>query len=197
LWAAGTTQLKHLTQDFEYADSWAVDAHKTLNLPYDSGILLCRDQEALINSLHISGSYLVQGDNRDGMFYTPEMSKRARIIELWAAMKYLGKSGIDELVVQLHQRAKQFANEIEQIEGFEVLNEVIFNQVIIKCPNDDITQHVMNIVQELRECWAGGSTWKSEKVIRISVCSWATTINDITESVRSFKKAIEIHLSKS
>lgn len=197
LWAAGTKQLKHLTIGFENADSWAVDAHKTLNLPYDSGILLCRHEEALISSLHMSGGYLIKGKDRDGMFYTPEMSKRARVIELWAAMKHLGKNGIDELVFQLHERAKQFSNEISQVKGFEVLNEVVFNQVIVKCKDDNLTQKVTQTIQELRECWIGGSVWKEKKVIRISVCSWATTVDDIQRSVYSFKKALEISLAES
>ena len=189
LWAAATNSLRHLTDGIELANSWAVDGHKTLNTPYDSGIALCDDPEAMVSALHMSGSYIVLSKERDGMFYTPEMSRRARVIELWAAMKYLGKNGINELVEGLHSRALQFADELADMEGFNVVNEVVFNQVLVQCPSDELTSSVISRIQELRECWVGGSVWKGKKVIRISVCSWATTDEDIKRSARSFAKA--------
>jgi glutamate/tyrosine decarboxylase-like PLP-dependent enzyme len=188
LWAAGSAQLKHLTAGIEKADSWSVDGHKTLNTPYDCGIVLCKDKEALISALQATGSYIVYGENRDGMLYTPEMSRRARVVELWAAMKYLGKHGIDELVYGLHERAKQFAKELSE-NGFHILNDVVFNQVLVACNSDSETEETLKNLQELRECWCGGSTWFNKKVIRISVCSWATTEEDVTRSVLSFVKA--------
>ena len=96
LWAAGCRNLRHLTKGIENANSWSVDGHKTLNTPYDNGVLLCNDKEALIQALQASGSYIVYTENRDGMLYTPEMSRRARAIELWACLKYLGKEGVNE-----------------------------------------------------------------------------------------------------
>lgn len=188
LWAGATERMRALTQGLEHAHSWALDAHKTLNTPYDSGILLCADQEALTAALHMSGGYIIEG-SRDGMFFTPEMSRRARVVELWATLKYLGKQGIDELVWNLHQRAQQFASEISKIEGFEVLNEVVFNQVVVACASDQLTDLTIKNIQELRDCWVGGSTWKNRKVIRVSICSWATTPKDISRSVKSFEKA--------
>ena len=98
----------------EKAQSWSVDGHKTLNTPYDNGILLCADQEALVAALQASGSYLAYSEHRDGMLYTPEMSRRARVIELWATLKYLGSEGVDELVFGLHERAVQFATELKE-----------------------------------------------------------------------------------
>ncbi len=187
LWAGAVASLKHQTKGMEKANSWAVDGHKTLNTPYDSGIVLCEDKEALVSALHMAGSYLVVAE-RDGMFYTPEMSRRARIIELWAVMKYLGKSGIDEMILGMHQRTLQFAEEFEA-NGFEVLNDVVFNQVMIRCKTDDLTVKTMENVQESGECWAGGSVWDGRKVIRISVCSWATTSEDVTRSVTAFVTA--------
>ncbi len=187
LWAGAVASLKHQTKGMEKANSWAVDGHKTLNTPYDSGIVLCEDKEALVSALHMAGSYLVVAE-RDGMFYTPEMSRRARIIELWAVMKYLGKSGIDEMILGMHQRTLQFAEEFEA-NGFEVLNDVVFNQVMIRCKTDDLTVKTMQNVQESGECWAGGSVWDGRKVIRISVCSWATTSEDVTRSVTAFVTA--------
>ena len=190
LWAGAVKKLNHLTAGIEYANSWAVDGHKTLNTPYDSGIILCNDKEALTSSLHMSGGYLVLSNDRDGMFYTPEMSRRARIIELWATLKYLGTSGIDQMVLGLHQRAKQFEAELSTIQGFSIMNDVAFNQVVVSCATDDITTQVIQEIQRERVCWVGGSTWKGKKVIRISVCSWATTEQDVTLSVKSFKSAL-------
>ena len=192
LWAGATERLKHLTKDYEFANSWAVDGHKTLNTPYDSGIIFCRDKEALVSSLHMSGSYIIKGNQRDGMYFTPEMSRRARIIELWATLKYLGREGIDQMVYGLHERAKQFAKMLNLAEGFEIVNDVVFNQVIVKCGTDKITNEVIHQIQEMRECWVGGSMWEGNRVIRISVCSWATTEEDVKRSVASFKKALEI-----
>ena len=195
LWAGATERLKKLTAGFEIADSWAVDAHKTLNTPYDSGIILCNDAEALTASLHMTGGYIIVGEERDGMYFTPEMSRRSRIIELWATIKYLGKKGIDELVYRLHDRARQFAALIEKLESFKVLNEVVFNQVIVQCATDKQTEMVIREVQALRECWVGSSTWNGKKIIRVSVCSWTTTEEDIIRSVNSFNQAID-NLSK-
>ncbi|GHN02051.1 aspartate aminotransferase family protein [Cytophagales bacterium WSM2-2] len=185
LWASAVASLKHLTKGMELASSWSVDGHKALNTPYDCGIILCADGEALVSALHMSGSYIVLGDERDGMFYTPEMSRRARVIELWAVMKYLGKAGIDEMLVGLCQRARQFADELKT-HGFEILNEVVFNQVLVYYKNDEATMEILKDVQEQRVCWCGGSSWHGKKVIRLSVCSWATTPEDISLSVKSF-----------
>ena len=189
LWAGAAEQLKHLTQGMECAHSWAVDGHKTLNTPYDCGIIMCADREALTEALHMTGSYIVVSKDRDGMFYTPEMSRRARIVELWATLKYLGVSGVDQMITTMHERAVQFADEVSALDGFTVLNQVVFNQVVVCCDSDEITNKVLEKIQALRECWVGGSVWQGRRVIRVSVCSWATTSDDIATSVRSFAKA--------
>lgn len=191
LWAGAVAKLKHLTNGSEKASSWAVDGHKTLNTPYDSGIILCKDKEAISSALHMSGSYIVTSEKRDGMFYTPEMSRRARVIELWAILKYLGAKGVDEMVYNMHLRALQFAKELGNINGFSVLNDVIFNQVLVCCETDETTIKTMERIQELRDCWVGGSIWNDKKVIRISVCSWATTEEDVNRSVASFSQALK------
>ena len=188
LWAAASNRLNHLTKGMERADSFSVDAHKTLNVPYDSGIVLCGDKEALTHALHASGSYLAYSENRDGMLYTPEMSRRARVVELWAALKYLGKKGVDELVSGLHEHALQMAGGLKA-ENFRVLNDVVFNQVLVACDTDEITEQTMRNIQDSGECWVGGAEWDGKKVIRISICSWATTEDDITRSVRAFVAA--------
>jgi glutamate/tyrosine decarboxylase-like PLP-dependent enzyme len=195
LWVAGSKRLAHLTRGIELADSWSFDGHKTLNTPYDSGVIMCRDRDALVNALHAAGSYIVYSDNRDGMLHTPEMSRRARVFELWAALKYLGKSGIDELVYGLHERALQFAEELQQ-QGFEILNEVVFNQVLVATESEAITTATIAAIQDSGECWVGGARWQERSVIRISVCSWATTQQDITRSVEAFVDAREIARSQ-
>lgn len=191
LWAAGTERLKHLTKGLEKAHSWSVDGHKTLNTPYDSGILLCRDKEALITALQATGAYLTSSysESRDGMLYTPEMSRRARAVELWAALKYLGRSGVDELVVAMHKHAVAFADQLRKA-NFEILNDVVFNQVIVSPAADDhTTQLIMEAIQQSGECWVGGSLWNGKRVIRISVCSWVTSAEDIRRSAQAFINA--------
>jgi len=184
LWAAASEQLKHLTRGIELADSWSFDGHKTLNTPYDSGVIMCRDRDALVNALHASGAYIVYSDNRDGMLHTPEMSRRARVCELWAALKYLGRSGIDELIYGFHVRARQFADELEK-HGFEILNEVVFNQVLVACDSDPVTTQTIKNVQQSGDCWIGGTQWQQRSVMRVSICSWATTSADVTRSVNA------------
>ena len=188
LWAAGTKNLSYLTRGIESANSFSVDGHKTLNTPYDSGIILCSDEEALVNALQASGSYIAYSENRDGMLYTPEMSRRARVVELWATLKYLGKSGVDELVYGLHERAVQFSEELRE-EGFVILNDVVFNQVLVGFDDENLTPMMIERIQASGECWVGGANWDGQPVIRISVCSWATTPDDITRSVKAFVSA--------
>ena len=188
LWAAASGSLKHLTAGMEHADSWSVDAHKTLNTPYDNGIILCADEDALTSALHMTGAYIVVGKERDGMYYTPEMSRRARIFELWATMRSLGKRGIDEMVTGMHERALQFADELRAA-GFDIPNAIVYNQVLARFKDDDTTKEILKRVQDERVCWCGGSKWHGNDVIRISVCSWATTADDVRRSVESFVKA--------
>lgn len=190
LWATAVSKLEHLTKGIEKANSWAVDGHKTLNTPYDNGIVMCADKEAITAALHMTGNYIITSEQRDGMFYTPEMSRRARVIELWATLKNLGKQGVDQMIFGMHQRAVQFAEELSEVEGFDILNEVVFNQVLVRCETDELTAKTIARIQALRECWVGGSLWEGRKVIRISVCSWATTADDVNRSVQSFKTAL-------
>lgn len=190
LWAAASPELAHLTQGQELADSWATDGHKTLNTPYDSGVVMCRDRDALASALRASGSYLVISEEREGLLFTPDMSRRSRVIEFWATLKSLGRTGLDELVTDLHHRAVQFGEEIATKPGFQVLNDVVFNQVLVACETDALTVATLQRIQELRECWVGGSTWRGRAVIRVSVSSWATTEQDITRSVDSLEAAL-------
>ncbi len=188
LWAAGSTSFAHLTSGMEKADSWSVDAHKTLNTPYDSGIILCRHKDALVSALQNSGDYIHYSDQRDPMLYTPEMSRRARGVELWATMKFLGRNGIEALVDRLCHNAKNFSQQIVQ-QGFTLLNEVVFNQVLICCEEEKITKAVLDNIQSEGTCWCGSTTWNGKTAIRVSICSWATTAEDITLSVQAFARA--------
>ncbi|MFL6721021.1 MAG: pyridoxal phosphate-dependent decarboxylase family protein [Sphingomonas sp.] len=188
LWAAASAKLSHLAAGIERAHSWSVDGHKTLNTPLDCGILLCRDRDALVTALQMSGSYIVYSEERDGMIYTPEMSRRARAVELWAALKSLGRRGVEQLVDQLHERASQIAAELEGF-GFELLNDVVFNQVLVGCGDDALTDATIEQIQNSGECWVGGTQWGDRRAIRISVCSWATTPADIERSARAFRDA--------
>jgi glutamate/tyrosine decarboxylase-like PLP-dependent enzyme len=188
LWAKASKVFDVQTKGMELADSWSVDAHKTLNTPYDCGVVLCKDAVALSSALHQQGSYIQFSEQRDGLLYTPEMSKRARAIELWAAMKYLGRTGIAELVEQLHDYARLFARLLSD-NGFTILNEVVFNQVIVSCETEQMTKNTLALIQQSGECWCGASVWREKSVIRISLCSWATTEQDIKRSVDVFIQA--------
>ena len=188
LWARASSVTAPLTKGLELADSWSADAHKTLNSPYDCGIVFCRDRGALVAALQARDDYLHFGGERDGMLYTPEMSRRARCIELWALLKALGRDGIDELVAQLHARTRQFARELAR-HDFRILNDVVFNQALVACQTPERTESALRHLQAGGECFCGGSRWRGEPVIRVSVCSWATTEADVRRAVAAFVAA--------
>ncbi len=188
LWVAASPSLKHLGDGLELAQSWSVDGHKTLNTPYDNGISLCADRDAMVKALQNSADYIPYNEHRDGMLYTPEMSRRARAVDLWATLLYLGRDGVDQLVSGLHNRASQFTTELQQA-GFNVVNDVVFNQIMVDCGSQERTDKIIAHIQSSGEAWVGGSKWFDRPVIRISVCSWATTPEDITRSVQAFIKA--------
>ncbi len=178
LWAAANDRFSHLTRGLELADSWSTDAHKTLNAPYDNGIILCKHQDMLVNSMHMTGSYIIYSENRDGMLYTAEMSRRARVVELWASLKALGKIGVAELVWELHHKAKYFSEQLAAA-GLEIVNDVVFNQVLVRFQSDHKTELLIKKVQESGVCWLGGAKWQGQSVMRISVSSYKTTKKDI------------------
>jgi glutamate/tyrosine decarboxylase-like PLP-dependent enzyme len=190
LWAAASSKLKHLTKGFEKADSWCADAHKTLNAPYDCGIVLCKDRQALKQAMAAEGSYLQESQtHRDGMFYTPDMSRRSRSVDLWVTLKYLGQTGVEELVNGLVACAQEFGNLLSNTEGFLVLNEVVFNQCLVKCRTAEETTATLTKLQASGLVWCGGTQWEGEPAIRISCCSWATTLNDVRAAVKVFDRS--------
>lgn len=188
LWAAASSRHRHLTRGLEKADSWSVDAHKTLNTAYDSGLVLCRDRNALTRALAASGEYLHFGSERDGMLYTPEMSRRSRVIALWATLKHLGRDGIEELVDQLCDNAAYFGEQLLQ-HGFVVPIPPCFNQLIFQCETPEVTEATLRQIQLNGVCWCGGSIFYSKPAIRVSVCSHRTTRIDIDRSVAAIVQA--------
>ncbi|MGX1307032.1 glutamate/tyrosine decarboxylase-like PLP-dependent enzyme [Amorphus suaedae] len=190
LWAAASPTLKRHVAGIELATSWSADAHKTLNAPYDNGIVLCRDRDALVHAMQASGSYITYSEQRDGMTYTAEMSRRARAIEIWAALKYLGRSGLAELVDGFHALTCRMRDRLAA-DGYAVLNDVVFNQLLVACADDRETEAVMAHIQASGECWVGGARFADRAVIRFSVCSWATTPADIDRAAAAFAEALK------
>jgi len=189
LWAAATSKLSYLTKGMEKADSWVLDAHKTLNVPYDSGIVLCKHPQSMSNALQATGEYIIYSrGQRDPMLYTPEMSKRSRVFELWATMKYLGKKGIDEMVTTFHHRAKELETGLAEL-GYDILNEVVFNQVLVKLPEEEQTKNALHYIQQSGDCWLGGTIWNGKAAIRISISSWRTSEQDILKTIAIFEAA--------
>ncbi len=188
LWAAASAKYQYLTAGIEMADSWSVDGHKTLNTPYDCGVILCKHRDILVESMQAAGSYIQYGEQRDSMLYTPEMSRRSRAVELWATLKYLGKSGVENMVNGLCSNAQNLAARLKEA-GFNILNDVVFNQILVSCDTPEMTEATLAYIQSSGDCWCGGSVWNDQPVIRISVCSWKTSQSDIERTVSCFVEA--------
>jgi glutamate/tyrosine decarboxylase-like PLP-dependent enzyme len=182
LWAAVSPKFRHLTQGFELADSWATDAHKWPNVNYDSGIVIVRDGAAVRASMTLSAAYLAPGTLREPMHHTPEASRRARGVDLWAALKSLGRSGLCELIERTCSLAKRFESGLRAA-GFQVLNEVVINQLLVSFGDAAITHEVIRRIQEDGTCWCGITEWQGKTAMRISVSSWATTKADVDSSL--------------
>ena len=182
LWARISRKYQHLTQGFDKADSWATDAHKWPNVGYDSGLAIVRDGAALRASMGMTAAYLEPGSRREPMHHTPEASRRARGVELWAALKSLGRSGLCALIERTCSHAKRFAQGLQE-GGFEVLNDVVLNQVLVSFGLPEVTREVIRRVQENGTCWCGGTVWQGKTAMRISVSSWATTETDVERSL--------------
>ena len=182
LWARISPKYEHLTQGFDKADSWATDAHKWPNVGYDSGLVIVRDGAALRASMGMTAAYLEPGSHREPMHHTPEASRRARGVELWAALKSLGRSGLCALIERTCSHAQRLAQGLQE-GGFEVLNDVVINQVLVSFGRPEVTREVIRRVQENGTCWCGGTVWRGKTAMRISVSSWATTETDVERSL--------------
>ncbi len=187
LWAAASPKYRRHTVGFEQADSWATDAHKWPNVNYDSGIVLVRDGMALRAAMTMTAAYLEAGARREPMYHTPESSRRARGVELWAALKSLGREGLSSLIERTCSHAQRFAEGFRQA-GFDVLNDVVINQVLVSFGSSEVTQRVIRAVQENGTCWCGGTVWQGKSAMRVSVSSWATTEADVDLSLKTISR---------
>ncbi len=188
LWAASSPKYRKFTNGFELADSWATDGHKWPNIGYDCGIALVRDPSALRAVMSIQAAYLVHAENRDPSNYGPELSRRARGVELWAGLRSLGRSGMAELVERTCSHARRFAERLKAA-GFEILNEVVINQVLVSFGDSDKTLRVVEHIQREGTCWCGSTVWQGQTAMRISVSSWATTDEDVEKSLDAMIRA--------
>jgi glutamate/tyrosine decarboxylase-like PLP-dependent enzyme len=182
LWAAASPTRKHLVEGVARADSWATDAHKWLNTPQDCGIAIVREAEALRDAMSIVAAYYGPLSKREPMQWCPESSRRARAVEIWSALRTLGRRGIADLVERTCQHARTFAR-ILSAAGHEVLNDVVLNQVLVSFGDDETTDKVIAAIQADGTCWCGGTVWKGRRAMRISVSSWATTERDVSKSL--------------
>ena len=192
LWAAVAPARQHLVDGIERADSWTTDAHKWLNVPYDSGIVLCAHPESHRAAMTITASYLIQDEGarrvRDQVDWVPEFSRRARGFAVYAALRSLGRRGLRELVERCCDGATRFAATIVELDGVEVLNEVVLNQVLFSFDSDERTDEILRLVQEDGRVWMSGTTWDGRKAIRISVSNWQTDDAEIDLAVSVFRE---------
>ena len=184
LWAMAAQSTEHFATGLAEADSWATDFHKWLNVPYDSGIALVRDAEALRAAMAITADYLPTSAFRNPSDFTPELSRRARGIEVWSALRSLGRQGVSELIERNCRQARRFAEGLEAA-GFKVLNEVVLNQVLVAFGDAEKTNRVIAEIQTEGTCWCGGTIWQGQTAMRISVSSWATTDKDVERSLEA------------
>ncbi len=190
LWAAAAPERADLVDGVGGADSWATDAHKWLNVPYDSGIVFVREPQHLHAAMAVNAAYLVGSETRDPTHYTPDFSRRARGVEVWAALRSLGREGLADLIERTCRQAARFAEGLRNA-GYDVLNDVVLNQVLVSFGDAETTRRVIAAIQQDGTCWAGGTVWQGQTALRISVSSWATTDADVEQSLAAMIRAAE------
>jgi glutamate/tyrosine decarboxylase-like PLP-dependent enzyme len=190
LWAAASPATAGLLAGVEGADSWATDAHKWLNVPYDSGFALVTDREAVRAAMGVTAAYLPFTEDREPSASTPELSRRARGVEVWAALRTLGRSGVEDLVDRDCRYARRFADGLRRA-GYEVLNDVVLNQVLVAFGDEETTRRVIAAVQEDGTAWCGPTVWHDRTAMRISVSSWATTERDVDRSLEAMLRCAD------
>ena len=188
LWAAASPAYRKHTRGFELADSWATDGHKWPNIGYDCGLALVRQPQALRAAMSIQAAYLVHTDQRDPSNFGPELSRRARGVELWAGLRSLGRQGLATLIERTCGHARRFAVGLKAA-GCEILNDVVINQVLVSFGDADKTLRVIARLQADGTCWCGSTVWQGKTAMRISVCSWATTTEDVDRSLAAMVRA--------
>jgi glutamate/tyrosine decarboxylase-like PLP-dependent enzyme len=185
LWAAASARHRHMTAGMELADSWATDAHKWLNVPYDSGLAFVAKPADLAAAMAITADYLInESEFRKPSDFTPELSRRARGVDVWAALRSLGRKGVEELVDRCCRHAERFAEGFSNA-GFEILNDVVLNQVLVSFGDDATTRRIIREIQLDGTCWCGATVWQGKTAMRISVSSWATTADDVETSLEA------------
>jgi glutamate/tyrosine decarboxylase-like PLP-dependent enzyme len=184
LWAAAAPARKHLVLGLADANSWATDCHKWLNVPYDCGIAFVSEPKNLFDAMAVRASYLHPGMDREPCHFTPELSRRARGVEIWAALKSLGRAGVAEMVERNCRQAKWIAERLSR-EGYSVLNDVVLNQVLVSFGDAITTNRVIGAIQSDGTCWCGGTEWHGQPAMRISFSSWATTESDVEQSANA------------
>ncbi len=184
LWAAAVPELRDQVRGIEQADSWATDAHKWLNVPYDSGIAIVADAAPHRAAMGLKASYLQRGadEERVGMDWVPDSSRRSRVLPLYALFRALGRDGIVEIIRGNCALARRFAERLSQVPGVRILNDVALNQVLVQFKDDETTRQVIAAVQAEGTCWAGGALWQGQQAMRISVSNWSTTDADVDQS---------------
>ena len=182
LWAAASPVYTHLAAGIAAADSWTVDCHKWLNVPYDSGLALVREPEQLRAAMAFGAAYLPAAETREPAHYVPESSRRARGIEVWAALRSLGREGLAAMIERTGRLAARFADGLRNA-GYSVLNEVVLNQVLVSFGEDELTRRIIADIQNDGVCWCSGTEWRGRAAMRISVSSWKTTEDDVDKSV--------------
>jgi len=185
LWAAASRSHRALIDGVQQADSWATDAHKWLNVPYDSGVAFVKNVADLAAAMAITADYLItETEFRNPSDFTPELSRRARGIDVWAALRSLGRSGVESLVDGCCRHARRFAEGFAEA-GFEILNDVVLNQVLVTFGDDATTRRIIDAIQRDGTCWCGATVWQGKTAMRISVSNWATTNEDVEMSLRA------------
>ena len=185
LWAAASPERAHLVRGIDQADSIATDAHKWLNVPYDCGIVFCADEAAHRGAMSLAAAYIVAtGDQRDPHEFVPEESRRARAVPVYAALRSLGREGLAEVVERNCRQARRFAEALSAA-GYEVLNEVVLNQVVVSFGTAEQTRRTIAAIQEDGTCWCGGTSWKGRAAMRISVSNWSTSDRNVEKSIEA------------
>ena len=191
LWAAASARSAHLLEGFAQADSWSTDAHKWPNTVYDCGLAIVREPEHLRAAMTLQAAYLAVANRREPAHHGPEMSRRARGVELWAALRSLGRSGLAALIDRTCAHAQHFASGLRQEAGLEILNEVVINQVLAAVPGPDsaaLTSRLISAIQSDGTCWCGGTVWQGKTAMRVSVSSWVTTEADVRKSIAAIAR---------
>ncbi|MGI8646527.1 MAG: pyridoxal phosphate-dependent decarboxylase family protein [Nocardioides sp.] len=191
LFAAASDALGPLTAGYDAADSWGTDAHKTLNVPYDCGLAIVRDRTALKSAMSMDGDYLIQDEAGDPFETVPELSRRGRAIPVWAVLRALGRTGVADLVEGMVSHARAFADGVREIEGAEVLNEVVYTQVCASFGSDERTRDVVRRLLADGTAWMSGSQWRGRAVLRISVSNWSTSETDVERSLAALHAAVD------